>query len=479
MSMTSSAPADSSTRPSTPPSVADGVAGHDHVVQFYETDEFLTQVVAEFMGDGLGAGEPIVVIATDAHREAFCARLSELGVDVQGAAATGRLTLLDAQETLATFMVDGMPDREQFQTSVGGTLAGVAAQQGGQRRVRAYGEMVDLLWRDGNRTAALLLEELWNELARTQSFSLLCAYVVGRFYKAGAHDLHDVCSAHSHVRIPERSNAELENAMRTATLARQYAQTLAAELEHRKDVERALRGALSEREALVAKLQETVRANELFTAILGHDLRNPLNAIVTAAQLGLRQAHDPVRSARCSNRILASGLRMARMIDQILDFTRLRLQQGLPISRAATELVSTVQQVIDELQVANPDRRIALERVGDTNGSWDADRVAQVFSNLVGNAVLHGDATHDVRVRVDGTAPDVVRVEVWNSGTIGPDLLTRLFVPFDAEKRRKSPQGLGLGLYISREVVIAHGGSVDVASSDAAGTSFVVTLPRT
>jgi signal transduction histidine kinase len=452
------------------------IGARRHLVQFYETVEFLARVVTDFIVEGLDADEPIVVIATEPHRRAFRAGLERRGLDPERLLASGRLTLIDAHELLTTLMVDEAPDRGRFMSSIDGLLTAAAGDDG--RRVRAFGEMVDLLWQEGNRSGAVALEELWNELAERRSFTLLCAYVVGGLYKVGAPDLHDVCAAHDDVGAPERARAEVEAAVRSASLAREHSRALAAELEHSRAVERALRDALAERQALVTQLQETARLSELFTAILGHDLRNPLNAIVTAAQLGLRQSHDPARTSRCSARILSSGLRMGRMIDQLLDLTRLGLGHDLPLSRAPADLAAIVRQVTDELQVAHPDRPITVEALGDTRGSWDEDRLGQVFSNLIGNAVHHGDASQGVRVVIDGSAPDRVRLDVHNGGTIAPDLIPRLFVPFDAEKRRRSPQGLGLGLYISREVVTAHGGSVDVSSSDALGTTFAVSLPR-
>ncbi len=236
-------------------------------------------------------------------------------------------------------------------------------------------------------------------------------------------------------------------------------------------------GAIGRFSAL-AKLQESVRFNEMFTGILGHDLRNPLGAIMTAAHLAMRRG-DNERLIKPLARILTSGERMARMIDQMLDFTRVRVGTGLPTVPRSIDLVALVKQVIDELDDAHPDCRIALEHRGWTEGSWDDDRLAQVFSNLVGNAVEHGVRERGVRVVIDGLDPEMVVVEIRNMGTISEDAMIRLFEPLSGgARRRHKTRGLGLGLFISREIVKAHGGQIEVRSSEAAGTIFRVALPR-
>jgi signal transduction histidine kinase len=229
----------------------------------------------------------------------------------------------------------------------------------------------------------------------------------------------------------------------------------------------------------VADLQETIRFNEMFTGILGHDLRNPLQAIMTAAQLVVRRSESE-KIAKPMARILSSGERMIRMIDQLLDFTRVRIGGGIPVRKQSFDLLPLVRQIVDELDDANPGWTLRLDHKGDTVGEWDADRLGQVFSNLVGNAVQHGAQENGVLVRIDGLKPEVVRVEIHNTGTISPELLAKLFDPMSraalAASSRRS--GLGLGLYITLQIVEAHGGRIEVQSSEVAGTAFIVTLPR-
>jgi len=234
-----------------------------------------------------------------------------------------------------------------------------------------------------------------------------------------------------------------------------------------------------DRFAVIDELQRTVHFNELFTGMLGHDLRNPLGAIMTGAQLAVSRVEDE-RVLKPLSRILTSGTRMARMIDQLLDFTRLRVGAGIPIERRRCELEPLLRQAIDELEHARPASIIAIECAGDTAGTWDADRLLQVFSNLVANAVQHGNAGETARVSVDGTDGASVRVRVHNAGAIPADLLPRLFEPMTAgERRRERSQGLGLGLFITREILKAHGGAIEVSSSEQDGTTFTLALPRT
>ncbi|WP_255609373.1 response regulator [Methylosinus sp. Sm6] len=220
-------------------------------------------------------------------------------------------------------------------------------------------------------------------------------------------------------------------------------------------------------------LLQAERMREIFVAILGHDLRNPLQGIVTATERGLRLAKDE-EARRTLETIRRSGDRMARMIAQILDVTRIRADAGLAIRRAPAELRRVVEQIVDEFSAHESLFRV--EYVGDTRGSWDADRLLQLVSNLVGNAVEHGPAGGYVHIRVDGRAPSWVKVEVRNGGCGLPRSLREvLFEPFRSGDRTR---GLGLGLFICKQIADAHGGVIDVESSDESGTCFRISLPR-
>jgi PAS domain S-box-containing protein len=220
-----------------------GVPPHgEHLVQFYENDEFLASAVAAFLGEGIAAGEPAIMIATREHRDAVLALLREQGIDVERERRDGRFVALDARETLATFMDGDLPERSRFEATIGPAIEGLL-RASGRSVVRAYGEMVDVLWKEGNSSGALQLEGLWNDLAAKYSFALLCAYAISSFYKEShAEGLRDVCRAHRHV-FPAPATGTHPTLQ--ATLLDEQARALQAEIRHRKQVERALRDALA------------------------------------------------------------------------------------------------------------------------------------------------------------------------------------------------------------------------------------------
>jgi PAS domain S-box-containing protein len=228
------------------------------------------------------------------------------------------------------------------------------------------------------------------------------------------------------------------------------------------------------------ELKRTIHYNEMFAGILGHDLRNPLGAIVTAAQLLVMRRPDDEKVVKPAERILSSSMRMSRMIDQLLDFARIRLAGGLELVRKPIDLGEVSTGVLGELQAASPDWDVRLETMGDLKGHWDEDRLAQLLSNLAGNAAQHGTADAPAFVRLDGRQADRVIVTIENRGTIPKELLPILFDPFrGTQHRHEKSKGLGLGLFISREIVLAHAGEVDVTSTSDQGTRFTVVLPKT
>ena len=234
-----------------------------------------------------------------------------------------------------------------------------------------------------------------------------------------------------------------------------------------------------QRERLVEELARTVHFNEMFAGILGHDLRNPLGAIVAAANLLLLHSEDS-KSFAWIRRILGSSERMTRMVDQLLDFTRVRIGGGLALSRHPCDLKELARQTVEEIELANPTWRFVFEPTGDLTGHWDSDRLVQVLSNLISNAVQHGSSDRPLVVRLDGTDPrGPVRVEIQNHGAIPTELVSVLFDPFRSTRhKRDGSRGLGLGLFITEQIVRAHGGQISVSSSDEGGTTFVLRLPR-
>jgi len=231
--------------------------------------------------------------------------------------------------------------------------------------------------------------------------------------------------------------------------------------------------------AAITKLEDTLRYNELFAGVLAHDLRNPLGAMMTAAQLVLRrQEGEGDRNAKPLARILASGERMMRMIDQLLDLTRARSGGGIPIEPRHADLADLCNQAVGELELMYPDWTIQTEVIGDQSGHWDTDRLLQIISNLVCNAGQHGRAGSSILVQLGGRDPGLVTLRVHNEGAVPEGVLPTLFDPFRGTRSRRDSRGLGLGLFIVKEIARAHGGDVAVESSEPEGTTFTVRLPR-
>ncbi|MFY0527909.1 PAS domain-containing sensor histidine kinase [Archangium gephyra] len=237
---------------------------------------------------------------------------------------------------------------------------------------------------------------------------------------------------------------------------------------------------ITERKRAVERMQEEAQFRERFIGILGHDLRNPLNAIMLSArQLRRRGAMAPMQQ-QLAQRIETSAARMGNMISDILDLTRARLSGGIPLHLSPTSLPAVCRQVVEELTVAHPGREILVRAEGGGEGIWDPERLAQVVSNLVGNALEHGEREGPVIVHCRDEAERQV-LEISNTGEPIPShQLATLFDPFRQVGAGRSGRGsgLGLGLFIVRELVEAHGGRVTVRSTENEGTTFTVLLPR-
>ena len=230
-----------------------------------------------------------------------------------------------------------------------------------------------------------------------------------------------------------------------------------------------------------AALAVSLEFQERFVAVLGHDLRNPLAAIDMAVGVLRRRANIGADASTINvlDRMKSSSTRMSRMIEQVLDLTRCRIAGGLALSPAPMDLCETLTRIVNELRMAHPSRSILL-RCGPVRGTWDSDRLEQLFSNLVANAIHYGAPERPVSVDARHEHGAVV-VDVHNEGEPIPEALrAELFNPFRRGTRggrEAKTAGLGLGLYISREIAQAHGGSLDVQSSLPEGTTFQVTLP--
>ena len=224
-------------------------------------------------------------------------------------------------------------------------------------------------------------------------------------------------------------------------------------------------------------------ARKLFLGVLGHDLRTPLGAILASTTLLLRDETLGSESTKAAVRVFNSGKRLRRMIEDLLDFTTTRLGTRLPIDVADVDLDVVFAETVEELRAFHVTRDFRYQGSGDLRGRWDAERLRQMLSNIAGNAAQHGYADKPVVVNARGEA-DAVVVDIHNEGApIAPESVHTIFEPLMrgivAEAERRNHAGsIGLGLYIAREIATAHGGDIEVESTEEAGTTFRVTLPR-
>jgi signal transduction histidine kinase len=218
-------------------------------------------------------------------------------------------------------------------------------------------------------------------------------------------------------------------------------------------------------------LRDEARFRERFIAALSHDLRQPLTAIKALAEIGRRQSQPR------DMRVHDAAVRMSRMLDDVLDLSRSRLGSGMRLRQTSVALDALAERVVDEHRAAAADRTIELTVSGDLTGEWDGDRLAQVFSNLLDNALKHGAADAPVVCELRGL-PSHVTMTVRNEGArLSEPTMATLFDAFRQGNPETAGTGLGLGLFIVDQIVRAHGGTV-TATNDLGGTTFTVMLPR-
>jgi signal transduction histidine kinase len=234
-------------------------------------------------------------------------------------------------------------------------------------------------------------------------------------------------------------------------------------------------------ESTAAYAEQVNHSRDIFLAILGHDLRAPLQAVSMSTEMLMRKTNLEGDALTCALRIKRGTRHMAAMIGDLLELVRSRLGKSLPIEPAPMDLADTVREAIAQACAAHPQRVPTLSVEGDTQGVWDGRKLDQMLQNLIGNALQHGSNNSAVKLTLRGEA-DSVRLTVHNDGApIPPEALPTIFDPLvrSADEALNGPTtSLGLGLFIVKEVVKAHQGTIDVSSNEADGTMFTVVLPR-
>jgi len=232
-------------------------------------------------------------------------------------------------------------------------------------------------------------------------------------------------------------------------------------------------------ESLARYTHDIDQTKERFLAILGHDLRTPLGAIMMSSQFILESGGLVEPYQGLVDRIAKTSRRMNQMVADLLDFSRTRLGDAIPIERAQMDMSKMLNDAVAEVAASYPDSEIEVDVGGELHGAWDCDRLSQAVTNLIANAAQHGANHTPIRVEARGQAQEVT-IAVHNDGPVIPDeLVGRIFAAMKGGRNdRGNRRHLGLGLYIVDRIVAAHGGQVDVQSSEGHGTTFTVRLPR-
>jgi signal transduction histidine kinase len=369
---------------------------------------------------------------------------------------------------LSTFLVDGMPDPVRFMAVIGGIIAHAAA---GGSRIRAFGEMVALLAQEGNHAGAIRLEALWNELQTRYTFALFCAYPMACLGGSTLSDaLVEVCAAHGRV-IPSESYTSLprpDDRLRAVVRWQQKAQSLEQALE-------------AERTARQAA-EEALRLRDEFLSIASHELNTPITGLSGHVQFLLRQYQrtghlEPERLAMSLQRIQEQTGKLSRLMSHLLDASRLEAGK-LTLERRPTDLSQLVQDTVATLRILDEDHDITVSMPPSLQAFIDPVRLEQVLINLLHNALKYSPDGSEIGVTLADGEDGAVELAVRDRGPgIPPDKREHLFERFYQVHEHCPKQGMGLGLYISRQIVELHGGTLCAEFPSGGGTRFVVRLP--
>jgi signal transduction histidine kinase len=451
-----------------------GEAGHPaHTAQFYADDTFLLDALSRFIGTALVTGDAAVVIATKAHRDGLIQRLQFCGLEMGRAIEQGRYIALDAAETLATFMVDGSPDAALFTEVIGNVLglAAAAAASGNPGHISAFGEMVALLWEQGNGEAAVRLEQLWNNMSRMYRLSLRCAYPMSGFDREEHGDLFlKICAEHSHV-IPVESYTALvseEQRLRSISLLQQKAQALEVEVAERKQAEETLRRTQVELESVVE--QRTTALRQLSSRLLrlqdterrriARELHDSLGQIL----VGLKLHVDMLRKTPESEELWSEA---EQLMQQCMAEVRTLSYLLHPPTMDAAGFASAARWYVEGFGQRSG-IKITLDAPDNLGRLPDSIELAlfRVLQEALTNVHRHSGAS-EAQVSILEEAGQVV-LEIKDNGRGMPkELLTHF---------RATGTGMGVGLSGVRERAWELGGRLEV-ESDGSGTLVRVTMP--
>jgi signal transduction histidine kinase len=423
------------------------------------------------IGTTLVGGDVAIVIATPEHREGLAKRLKARGLDLEVTANLGRFCAFDAAKTLSRFMVHGVPNPALFHSFMGHIFSSIEpTAEGKPPRIVLFGEMVALLWSQGNIDAALKIERLWSDLARSHSFHLYCAYPMKGFdQESHSQAFLNICAEHSQV-LPTENYTALageDDCLRHISQLQQRALTAETEAAGRLRAEEALRR--SEKLAAAGRL----------AASIAHEINNPLEAISNAIYLARSCPPEEIPLyLKVADEELA---RVAQITKQTLGFYRETATPGVvKLSSLLNDLLILYSRKLEAKNLS------IKKHYRDELEIWGLEgELRQVFANQIANAIyaMPNNGCLTIRIRrskswSNGQCPGTAVSLVDNGSGISQESLTKIFDPFFTTKQ---DVGNGLGLWITHDIVTRHGGSIRVRSNarpGASGTIFTTFLPH-
>ncbi|MCC7023461.1 MAG: MEDS domain-containing protein [Thermomicrobiales bacterium] len=449
----------------------------EHVVQFYESEAFLLDSLTDFCRDAVAAGETAVVFASAERLSTLEQRLAT----APDKGAAGAFIGIDAEDALARVMVDGAVDRERHETVFGDVVCRAAANG---RGVRVYGEMAALLVERGNLEGARELEALANELQLAAPMSLLCPYRIDAFSDDSAEaSFADICAAHDRV-LPGESflvRPAEEERLREVALLQLKARRLEAEIARRERAEEQMRAALHEAETARLDAETALHVRDQFLAAAAHEMCNPLAGLSLHTQVALKRLErgqhlEPERIGHVLHAISGQTTRLARLVERLLDVTRLEAG-ALALERQAIDVSELVVQAVETARGWSA-RHIVIDAPDALPAHVDPARFSQLLANLLENAITFSHDDDPIEVALAASGENLAYLTVRDHGPgIAPESRERLFERFYHPRSGSLAHGLGLGLYISREIVDLHGGQIHAEFPDDGGSRFVVSFP--
>jgi signal transduction histidine kinase len=406
------------------------------------------------------------------------------GINIDLAAAQGRFVSIDAQETLLKIMPKGELDPDAFTRVIGGVISRAAASVTSERPlVAAFGEMVALLWAEGRPDATIQLEQLWNNLANSHTFQLLCAYPSSLFAHArDAMSIEQICGTHSHV-IPDESYTAIPSEaqrMRAIALLQQKAQALENEIEAHERARQTLERHEAELLQKNSELRQALAARDEFLSIAAHELKTPITSLQGFTQLLLRnirrkQEIPPERLEAALDTIELQTRKLTQLVGRLLDSTQIEAGK-LRLELVRLDLVALVRSALAQQTSAN--HKFVLHAPEHLEVVLDPVRFEQVITNLLDNAVKFSPEGGTVAVELAQDAQGTITLAVTDEG-MGIPRYDRdwIFDRFQQSHGKHHLSGMGLGLYITREIIEMHGGSIRVEDPAHPGARLVVCLP--